>query len=372
MELQGSFDTWTSVFLVVSAVGTFLSLLLLTDANGRKNNWPIALLTLSFSLILISYVFFWTGHIKDFPYLNFYPQSFYLAFGPLLYAYVLKMFRPSQRFNYWHLAPAVLVFGMSGYYSIVTREFSQMEAYQDDPLLKIHWSLRSAWVSAVSFLAYLWICRDIIRNTSKSEPPTEGQLLRERWSRFLMRLFAVFIIAYVGYFVLVGYPFFDPLWDYSISIVMSIGIYGIGYMVYTEPRLFNGEFFSRLFIKKPSANGLTESTKEEFYNALVAHIETEKPYMDHRLRLVTLADQMGFSSHLLSQLINEKAKKNFNRFINEFRIKEAESLLLDSGSHPIERVYFDVGFNSKATFYNAFKRKHGCTPSEYVRAKGKG
>ena len=104
-----------------------------------------------------------------------------------------------------------------------------------------------------------------------------------------------------------------------------------------------------------------------FYEKLLSYIHTNKPYLNNDLRLVQLADKIGFSSHILSKLINEKSKKNFNQFINEYRLEEAKKLLIENSEARIKTIYFDVGFNNKATFNTAFKNKFNCTPSEYKR-----
>ncbi|MCB0458382.1 MAG: AraC family transcriptional regulator, partial [Flavobacteriaceae bacterium] len=83
------------------------------------------------------------------------------------------------------------------------------------------------------------------------------------------------------------------------------------------------------------------------------------------LRLVNLADALGFSTHLLSKVINKKSGKNFNQFVNDYRLNEAKRLLIDNPDYSIKSIYFDVGFNNKATFYNAFKKEFRCTPSEF-------
>ena len=180
-------------------------------------------------------------------------------------------------------------------------------------------------------------------------------------------MFSVFSISYISYYILVKFPFFNSHWDYAISFSMSISIYAIGYMVYKEPSIFNGELLSKLFLKETNSQELTSATKDEFYDRLLTYIKENKPYLDNNLRLVHLADKTGFSTHILSKLINEKAHKNFNQFINEYRLEEARKLLIEDDSISIKTIYFDVGFNNKATFNNAFKNKYKCTPSEYKK-----
>lgn len=147
---------------------------------------------------------------------------------------------------------------------------------------------------------------------------------------------------------------------------MSASIYAIGYFIYRQPDVFNGEFHAKLFLPNPNREDTLENTMmNELYMKVTNYMEQEKPYIDNELRLVHLADQLGFSTHLLSKVINKRSGKNFNKFVNEYRLREAERLLTDTTTQSIKSVYFDVGFNSKAAFYNAFRKKHNCTPSEF-------
>jgi len=153
-----------------------------------------------------------------------------------------------------------------------------------------------------------------------------------------------------------------------ISISMTVAIYTIGYFVYKEPQIFNGEFFSNVFLPiENKQDTLEDHLINEFYNNLVNYIEHEKPFTDNELRLANLADKVGHSTHLLSKVINKKSGKNFNSFINHYRLQEAEKLLLSDKKHSIKTIYFDVGFNNKVTFYKAFKDKHNCTPTEFKK-----
>ena len=148
--------------------------------------------------------------------------------------------------------------------------------------------------------------------------------------------------------------------------MMSFSIYAIGFFIFKQPQVFNGELYANLFLPIQNKKESFEDTiLNELYQNLTNYMEQEKPYIDNELRLVHLADQLNFSTHLLSKVINKKSGKNFNKFVNEYRLIEAERLLTETNATSIKSVYFDVGFNSKAAFYNAFKKKHDCTPSEY-------
>ena len=362
---EASFNTWTSLFLIVSAIGSFLSVLLFTDKNGRKNNWPIALIILGFSLVLVQYVLIWTNYRAIYPYVYFFDTAWYFLFGPLFYSYILKFYVKEYKVNFIHFIIPIVFSILSIIYFIKTKGYTEFEGVREEVLFTLYWSLKSPWVAIGMLIVYIIACADFIKiYTPKKE--NEATLLRTRWIRFLLLLFSLFVIAYISYYILVKFSFFNPSWDYAISFTMAIGVYGIGYIVYMEPRIFNGELFTHLFqSSKKEKSELSSKTKEEFYKVLTHYIETSKPYLNNELRLIDIATEVGLPIHMVSQLINEKSHKNFNQFINEYRLKEAEILLQKNEDISIYSMYYDLGFNSRTTFYTVFKNKHKCTPLEY-------
>ena len=96
-------------------------------------------------------------------------------------------------------------------------------------------------------------------------------------------------------------------------------------------------------------------------------MEIEKVYRDETISLKSLSDKISLAPHRLSQLLNEKLNKSFPDFINDYRIEEVKKRLTDpkEANRKIIEIAFDVGFNSKAAFNNAFKKFSGTTPSRY-------
>jgi len=100
---------------------------------------------------------------------------------------------------------------------------------------------------------------------------------------------------------------------------------------------------------------------------LYALMRDEKMFKDDEITLKKLADKIGITSHQLSQILNERIKKNFNTFINEFRIEEAKSMLIRESDIPILSISLTVGFNSYTTFNTTFLKMTGVSPSRYRR-----
>ena len=92
-------------------------------------------------------------------------------------------------------------------------------------------------------------------------------------------------------------------------------------------------------------------------------IENEKIFIKSELTLKWLSEKFDYPSYLVSQAINLHYNKSFFDVINESRVKEAQQRLKNLPSkHTIESVAFEVGFNSRASFYRAYKKFTGETP----------
>ena len=103
---------------------------------------------------------------------------------------------------------------------------------------------------------------------------------------------------------------------------------------------------------------------------LLALIQTQKIHLDAELRIKQVANELAISSHQLSQLINDQFDKNFNEFINEFRVQEAISIMRGDKSHRYHLldVALASGFNSQAVFNPAFKKVTQLTPSQFKKS----
>jgi len=122
--------------------------------------------------------------------------------------------------------------------------------------------------------------------------------------------------------------------------------------------------------QKYESSNLLEDKKEIFLEKLVNYVEKEQPYLSPELTLTDLAEQIQIPSHYLSQVINEKLNCNFLDFINGYRIEAAKKMLLNDKSRQftILSIAYDAGFNSKSTFYSAFKKQTGTTPSGFRKS----
>lgn len=89
-------------------------------------------------------------------------------------------------------------------------------------------------------------------------------------------------------------------------------------------------------------------------------------YLDPSLSLQKLSRRLGVSANLLSQTLNQIIGESFFDHINRWRVRAAEPRIAAGGETVLE-IALDVGFNSRSTFYAAFRKVTGQTPRDYRR-----
>ncbi|MBR1427412.1 MAG: helix-turn-helix domain-containing protein [Prevotella sp.] len=88
-----------------------------------------------------------------------------------------------------------------------------------------------------------------------------------------------------------------------------------------------------------------------------------KNYMDE-MRLAQLADIAGMSPSAFSRFFKLHTGRNLSEYIIDIRLGYASRLLVDT-SRSISEISFGCGFNNLSNFNRIFKRKKGCSPSEF-------
>jgi AraC-like DNA-binding protein len=97
----------------------------------------------------------------------------------------------------------------------------------------------------------------------------------------------------------------------------------------------------------------------------------ERAYRQEGLTIADLARQLGLPEYRLRRLINQAlGYRNFNSFVNHYRIAEATAALRDpqQAEVPVLTIALDAGFSSLGPFNRAFKAETGMTPTEFRRA----
>lgn len=120
--------------------------------------------------------------------------------------------------------------------------------------------------------------------------------------------------------------------------------------------------------EKYKKSGLTEEEALVIRSKIKKAFEEDKIYRNNTICLDILSEHIDDNRYKVSQVINTYFSKNFYSFLNEYRIKEATNLLVSDSTLSVKAVMYEVGFNSKNSFYSAFKKITGFSPNDYRAA----
>jgi AraC-like DNA-binding protein len=125
---------------------------------------------------------------------------------------------------------------------------------------------------------------------------------------------------------------------------------------------------------KPDAETKERKSPESgLYDQLALQLEVmmvnEKPFLNKTLTLNDLAAMLHTNQTYLSNLFNQNYKINFHDYINQRRIQEACRLIsmAENKNISIDHLSDYSGFNSKSTFYTAFKKFTGLSPVVFIK-----
>ncbi len=133
-----------------------------------------------------------------------------------------------------------------------------------------------------------------------------------------------------------------------------------------------------LAVKCEQKNETLEKDQKKTLNSDLSHLNdlaekltnyfiSEKPYLDFNFNIDKLSKDIDSNRQYVSKTINEVFGKNFSTYVNEYRVKEARKLLLDSKNdkYTMESIAESSGFNNRTSFIAAFKKYTGVTPSYF-------
>ena len=137
-------------------------------------------------------------------------------------------------------------------------------------------------------------------------------------------------------------------------------------------------FHSKLYGQLPKARQekektalLDDKTATNYSNTLLTYMVEEQLYLSPDLSLRSLAERIEIHPNQLSWLLNDRIGKNFNQFINHYRVEHFKGLAIDESNSHISLIglAYESGFNSKTVFNTYFKKEMEMTPKEWLNSQ---
>lgn len=373
----------------------------------RSDKWLSLFLALCI-LFIAPWMIGFAGWYDNQPYRDilFYVPFQQLYFiGPVMFFYVQSLLNPSFRFGkreWLHLAPGLLYLLLTIVIVVVDKLVLKRYYFldgQSDPDFDT-WYQFTGLLSMIFYLVislryYLLYKRLIVQIVSYADT------VLFRWVRNFLIAFLLMLLLRISSTLFASYipalnTYMQDWWFYLCFALVFyyIAINGYSNSIETKvPYKFNLLGYRPALLLQPAGSsgnqpgsitadadmldmGETEDVKQadkgqfdDWKIKITQLLEKEKIYEDPELSLTQMARKLKTNVSVLSKVINQCFKQNFNDFINQHRI-EAVKEKLKAGEllrQTLLGIAFDCGFNSKATFNRAFKKLTGMNPKEWLQ-----
>ncbi len=371
------------IFISGIFMSFFIVVLLLTKKQKALTDKILATLIAVIGFHLLGYNFYQLGYWHLYPHLIGTTVPLPLLYGPLLYLYTRYSIRIDHKLlrkDYLHFAPAIAAYlYLSKFFFFYTAEEKRLvdlEKIADFGVFKIVLMV----IILISGLSYSILSyRLTISHKQKiSNYFSYREGINLNWLRYCILSIGLVFLSATFVFILqdafgVQFPVNMDYISYLIVIgfIFYIGYFGIKHEnIFTNnPQTVDTGEEKYTMAEKYKNSGIKNDVASKLFEKLLKIMDHEKPYLEPKLSLATLAGQLEISPNQLSQVINQEAKVNFYDFVNKYRVEEFIRQSQKNNNYSILALALDSGFNSKSSFNTIFKKQKGLTPSEYLTSE---
>ena len=382
MDFPFSFTQKSSILLIFFFNGIVFSSVLLRKGiinQNSKSKWLSFLLFLGALYIapyMLGYAGWYSRQVTR-EIVFFIPFMQVLFIGPVLYFYIKSLLFSDFRFtkkDWWHFLPGILYLGYS-LIVFITDKFivDEFYFYADgrDKDLKTWYQL----TGLLSISTYLILSLQNYLRYKKAifETLSFADTVLFQWIQNFLISFLLLIFLRILFFIV------NPQWaefgnQFWYYLCFSLVFFYIAFNGYTLD--IKTSFFVFENVEEPTENDdekITQSTIDvDFWKSKIEKIIKEKKLFENpKLTLIDIANQLETTTKIVSTAINSGYNKNFNDFINEYRVEAFKEKIKQDQHHKntLLGLALDCGFNSKATFNRAFKKATSLTPNQYIKDK---
>jgi len=301
-----------------------------------------------------------------FPHWSWLPLQFWLAPGPLIFFYVLKITRPAYKFSWkdmLHFSPLLLEFGVL---ALEVKESIKTGAATYDTLAFAALSPILQMLAVISVTIYLRKCYKLIRDFHRllKVNGSDRPQYELRWLRRWLKRFGLFWLLWIPCAAAAYFFYHGQLRIYAyfpFDFVLAVMMIRIAVTAFLKPDVATPAPAPLLSKPLPAADLMQKG--KWLKEVMLANLY----YQDAELSLRSLAETLDMHPNELSRIINTAFGKNFNDFVNEYRIREVTRKMQDPAYDRITLLgmALDAGFNSKSTFNRTFRQMTGKSPAEY-------
>ena len=316
--------------------GVVVSIFLLFRKHRSASDIYFAGLLLAVSIRIGKSIYFYFSESVNFTILQL-GLSACIFIGPLFYLYMKSLFTCEEDFR----KPDIYI--LIGLLLVIV-SVGLVYPYSD---------FFGIWNGYVIYFIYaVWFCFMIagLIYTYKMLRPVTGSFNLSHNQRYVLSIAIAMVFITLTYMnaLFIGYTY---IWG---ALIFTFSFY------YLAIRMFMP---SRSVLPKKPAQPLPNA--QQLLEKVDTVMMNKKLFTNKKLKLDDLAEQTHMSKHTLSQVLNEAYPHGFAHYVKKYRVEEAKKLILTRPELSLEGIGYESGFNSKSSFFEAFKKLTNCTPAAY-------
>lgn len=299
---------------------------------------------------------------ETYPFLYYTQVPFSLLVGPLLYLYVIQLLNDTAAFRKKLILCAVpVITGIALAVPIYLKSSAEkkvlIESFYAHPFLLFPPIL----LSIVTMFICSFLTFKRVRLFSKN------RIIKKIRSNLFLMLFTLATVLFLfanGLFTVISF---------LLGFRLSLSVYIVSISIFILMVYFLNQRYIYLFVYNDSKNrmvskNLLTGVDITLLQSKIFHLmDDQELYTREDLTLASLASTLSLTPHQLSQFLNKEFSRNFNSFVNYYRIEAAKKIITSEPQADLEAVAYTVGFNSYSTFLAAFKKQTGTSPKRFAQ-----
>jgi AraC-like DNA-binding protein len=385
--MEINFDFGNLVHLVAAVFGILSGLLLLYfGIKSNPRNLPLAIgqifasisIFVNFSL-LSKLIFYW-------PFMYRMGHVFILLFLPM--PYLNMVFHTKQRLWKWHdllHAIPIMIFLVDYGHVLLMSNAEKLQILKEEVLnLNVLGQFRqSRYIgpgiheNARSFLFSGYWAAQVFLFLKWMKGPDASSPRNKEWKSwtiaFLLFQFSMFVPFFLSFLGM------DKLKSYhATNSFVVIWLLLSSVSLFFFPSILYGKSYERgnrktNDVKKTDVTEKEDKKLRETMEAIEFNMETRLLYLAQGYSINDFSKDIQVPAYLISKCLHTFQGVGFLDFINRKRTQYCIARFNNAEwlTYSIESIASECGFRNRNTFARAFKKFHGCFPSEYLRAKSK-
>ncbi len=359
--------------IFLQAIATSALLFRRAKNNNQQSDIYLAALVFFLGLSLTDYIIGFLRIFDQYPRIIFFPFENLFLVSALIYLFILSLLqkeKPNLKTLIQHLSLPVLYFIFHFIIFLLDKEDKQNFSQKIYFPFVIYIEVLGYYIlSSYYFVSIIKLLHQYNRIAHHSY--SQISLNTINWLRYFVFGFIAYLIIdfiFSATEAIFKLDFSQQYWKYLIRGVLTSFLCIAGYNFEDKIAISNTDFEADKINEDETKNELiSESELVHKKQIILDYFEKAKPYLNPELDLNTLSKNLDLNSNVVSYIINKGFEKNFNDFVNLYRVNDLKEKLKDPANRHLTllALAFDAGFNSKTTFNRVFKKLINQSPSDY-------